>query len=366
MERALLERKDLDALIAAVRESAVLYAPTAGKEGTIFRSVESAAEISLGAVNTRLSAKGVFFPQREILMRFNGSAIGEIPLPGERIVVFGARPCDARALVMLDKVFGGARVLAAQRAADTAGVAEVAAPAGAPGKAVHEDPYYLERRNKGLVISLACDEPCESCFCTSVDGNPYGTEGADILASGTGAEDPILFEAVTEKGKAFLSSYGKIFTPAGENRMKERENRAAEAAGKIPVLDFSGMKARLDGSLDSPLWDSLTKSCLGCGVCTYLCPTCHCFDITDETRGNGGVRVRSWDSCQYSLFTLHASGHNPRPAKKARMRQRIMHKYSYTVETADEVFCTGCGRCVRFCPVNLDIRQMLVTLGKTL
>jgi sulfhydrogenase subunit beta (sulfur reductase) len=126
--------------------------------------------------------------------------------------------------------------------------------------------------------------------------------------------------------------------------------------------DFSGVKEKLDASFDSPLWLAVTRRCLGCGACTYLCPTCHCFDITDESRGERGARVRTWDTCQASLFTRHASGHNPRPDRRARMRQRLMHKYSYTVETAGAVFCSGCGRCVRACPVNLDIREMLTAI----
>jgi ferredoxin len=123
------------------------------------------------------------------------------------------------------------------------------------------------------------------------------------------------------------------------------------------------MKEKLDGIFEEEVWETITNNCLGCGACTYLCPTCHCFDITDETNGKGdGIRIRTWDSCQYPLFTLHASGHNPRVNKKQRMRQRLMHKFSYTVEKNDAIFCVGCGRCVIHCPVNLDIREMLQTL----
>ncbi len=352
MNKALLHRKDLDTLFAAFRRSATVYAPAADREGTVFRPVSSAAEMSLGAVNTRLSVKGVFFPQRETLVRFDGGAADEILLPQGAIVAFGVRPCDAKALLFLDKVFGG--------------------EASAPGKAVHQDPYYLERRKNSVVIALACDEPCGSCFCTSVGGSPYGTEGADILASGTGdgksgvaEEAPLLLEAVTERGRAFLDAHAKLIAPASDEHLKAREARARTAAARMPDLGFADVKGKADAALESPVWDAITKSCLGCGVCTYLCPTCHCFDITDETRGTGGIRLRSWDACQYPLYTMHASGHNPRPAKKARMRQRVMHKYSYTVETAGMVSCSGCGRCVRFCPVNLDIRQMVAAIKES-
>jgi ferredoxin len=358
MEKGLLPRGALDALIAEVSRGAAFLAPAEIGEGLLphetgFRAVKSAAEISLGPINTRLSVKGVFFPQRETLLRFEGAAVRENPADAGPTVIFGVRPCDAKSLLFMDKVFSG--------------------QAGAPGNVTHQDPYYLERRKGSLVIALACDEPCASCFCTSVGGSPYGTEGADIEASFAGGASvageagiagggPLLFEAVTEKGNAFLREHAPLFSPAGAAEARAREARAISSSGKMPVLDLTGLKEKADASFDSPVWERIAKICLGCGVCTYVCPSCHCFDITDETAGGRGARIRTWDACQYPLYTMHASGHNPRPAKRARMRQRIMHKYSYTVETAGTVSCTGCGRCVRQCPVNLDIRQMIAAI----
>jgi sulfhydrogenase subunit beta (sulfur reductase) len=347
VDKGLLQSKDFNALIEAVTRSGAFLAPAEIGEGlmpreTAFRAVKASAEVSLGQVNTRLSVKGVFFPQREMLMRFEGGAVGEVPVPTGRTVVFGVRPCDARSLLFMDKVFSG--------------------QAGAPGNITHQDPYYLERRKNATVISLACDDPCGSCFCTSVGGSPYGTEGADILASAASGVASLLFEAVSEKGKAFLRDHAALFSPPGDDAGSARESRAAAAAATMAVLDLAGLKEKADASFDSPAWEKITKICLGCGVCTYVCPTCHCFDITDETAAGRGVRNRTWDACQYPLYTMHASGHNPRPAKRARMRQRIMHKYSYTVETAGMISCSGCGRCVRQCPVNLDIRQMIAAI----
>lgn len=348
-DTGVLRAHDLDAFIAAVGQRSTFLAPVAMGEGatpreTLFRPVSSAADMSLDAANTRLSVKGAFFPQRETLMSFQGSALSEVPAHDRPLVVFGVRPCDAKSLLFMDKVFAG--------------------QASAPGNLTHEDPSYLARRTASIVIALACDTPCPSCFCTSVGGHPYGTDGADILASRTvhGGADSLLFEAVTDKGRAFMAEHGKLFSPAGEDAAGARAARAAAAAAKMTVLDFSGVKEKADASFESPVWDRIARICLGCGVCTYVCPTCHCFDITDETVGTRGIRIRTWDACQYPLYTMHASGHNPRPAKRARMRQRIMHKYSYTVETAGTVSCTGCGRCVRQCPVNLDIRQMLAAV----
>jgi ferredoxin len=116
---------------------------------------------------------------------------------------------------------------------------------------------------------------------------------------------------------------------------------------------------RMDEMFDSALWDGIGERCVACGVCTYLCPTCHCFDIQDETHRGEGARVRNWDTCQFELFTRHASGHNPRSAQSRRVRQRIMHKFQYGPRNTGMPFCVGCGRCVAYCPVNIDLRRIL-------
>jgi ferredoxin len=100
--------------------------------------------------------------------------------------------------------------------------------------------------------------------------------------------------------------------------------------------------------------------CLGCAQCAFVCPTCHCFDIVDEQSGSTtGRRAKNWDACQFSLFTKHASGHNPRDNQEKRYRQRISHKFKYYMDKFDEILCTGCGRCARGCPVSLDILQIV-------
>jgi ferredoxin len=119
---------------------------------------------------------------------------------------------------------------------------------------------------------------------------------------------------------------------------------------------------KLKAMFDSPFWDEQARSCIRCGICTFLCPACHCFDICDEVTVPTpleGKRVRSWDTCQYPDFTMHSSGHNPRSDRASRLRQRIMHKYQYFVEHHGEYQCTGCGRCVSLCPVSIDIIDIL-------
>jgi len=134
---------------------------------------------------------------------------------------------------------------------------------------------------------------------------------------------------------------------------------ASQADQRVSGPSTEGLKENLDEMYDDPFWDELHLRCLGCGVCTYLCPTCHCFDIVDEGNGAAGQRLRNWDTCQFALFTHHTSGHNPRPTGRERMRQRVMHKFNYFVSNFGDIACVGCGRCVRECPVNLDIRAVI-------
>ena len=104
-------------------------------------------------------------------------------------------------------------------------------------------------------------------------------------------------------------------------------------------------------------------ACVGCGACAYSCPACHCFDMVDEGNGREGVRARNWDACQFAMFTLHASGHNPRASQGARQRQRIYHKFVMYPEKFDEILCTGCGNCARNCPVGLGVLPVVREIG---
>lgn len=341
MKEAILGKGRLEEFLEALGASAAVYAPVTTESGVVFAAVTKETPPALSAANTRLSVKGLFFPQRETLFTFAGDGVTKVSEPAAPFVALGVRPCDALALTFLDKVFGPART----------------------GSLPHEDPYYLSRRAAGTVISFGCNKPCSTCFCTSVGGHPFGTAGSDVLATPL-SSGALLLEAVTEKGTALLDRHAALLSPSSAAHREEKGRIAAAAEAAVRPVRASDAKARADAVFDSAVWEELTASCIGCGACTFVCPTCHCFDITDESAASGaGERLRSWDSCQYPLFTMHASGHNPRPVKRQRMRQRVMHKFSYTPETAGMVSCMGCGRCVAVCPVNLDIREMVAALG---
>ena len=341
MDCGIIRKTDLDILIRAASEAGrTFYAPTEGKRGVELAPVSGMDEVVFDYGNVKLSPKSVYFPQREVLCEFSGDTLRNVEIDATQTTVFGIRPCDAAALTFLDKVFSD-------------------------GASRFRDAYYLTRRENSIVMALACNQPRTTCFCTSVGGSPVGTAGADILVTDIG--EHLFFQACTKKGEEYLESTKAFQEPSAADQKARADvsERAQQSMSEVAIPDMKALPEKIDRGFEDPLWDSLTQNCLGCGICTYLCPTCHCFDITDEENGRGeGVRLRTWDSCQYPLFTLHASGHNPRVNKKQRLRQRIMHKFSYSVANTDDIFCVGCGRCITYCPVNIDIRESLNALSK--
>ncbi|MFO7676006.1 MAG: 4Fe-4S dicluster domain-containing protein [bacterium] len=371
MTPRLLPKKDLAGFIAALAKAGEVWAPVRmpGTDACRFGPVTGAGQVRLDCLNTRLPVKELFFPQREVLFRFKAGDRGRAEEPGEvpNRVVFGVRPCDAAALELFDRVF-----LAGKEGE-------------APG---FDDPYYRLRRERTAIVGLACDEPGEACFCTAVGGDPHGTRALDLLLEDAG--DRWLCRPLTDRGAKLTDGLKE----AGAADLAEADRRAAAARAKMTfALDIAALGAKLAGAFDHEVWNRLARPCVNCGVCTFICPTCHCFDVTDEERHGAGARIRTWDSCQFALFTRHASGHNPRPTGRDRLRNRTLHKFLYFprrfapealpgakeppsspgVEDAGAsgglwppVLCVGCGRCITECPAGIDLRETLETLRDAL
>jgi sulfhydrogenase subunit beta (sulfur reductase) len=334
MKQGIIGRKNFARLAGELMKAGPLYAPVMRAGELTLAGVRPGDKLILAFSNVKRpfkSSDGGPFPKSHVLAEKDGEDLVGVPMPDEKAVVFGVRPCDALSLLCLDKVFLDEKFV---------------------------DPYYGSRRENTLVISLACKDPAETCFCTSVGGSPAGKDGADILANDVGEE--LLFEAVTEKGEAFMQEHASLFAKAGAAETKAAKQQTAAAENKMAAVNMSGIAEKLRKLYDSPMWETSARKCLGCGVCTFLCPTCHCFAIYDEKER----RVRCHDACMYTAFTLEASGHNPRGTKGQRRRQRVMHKFRYTVENFDTIFCVGCGRCIINCPVNMDIRETIATVQK--
>ncbi len=334
-----LDKSKLQEFLKLLGQKRRLIAPVLDRMGTVFSEVTDPSLVCLDGINTTLSPKEVLFPQWEILYTFKADQINKAEPTLQETVLFGARPCDARAFELLDRVFTWDEI---------------------------NDPYYLSRREKTSIVSLACNVPGEACFCTSVGGSPAGESGADVLAFDLG--DHLFLRALTERGETLLKETSTLTEEATEADKQTVKQAVAEAEKRLEQVAIPEDLEALKGSFDAEIWEELGLKCLGCGVCAYACPTCHCFDITDETRKGTGRRMRSWDTCAFSLFTLHGSGHNPRTTQDARYRQRILHKFLYCPENFGEAFCVGCGRCITNCPAGLDLRavlESLVSLAKT-
>lgn len=308
-----------------------IWAPQGEEAEMRFAPVTEGEAPTLEYGNTRVPPKQTVFPQTETMFRFQlGGEELETPKLEEEIVLLGVRPCDARSMAIVDNLFSWDE----------------------------NDPYYFKHRELLTLVGLACTEPGLNCFCTSVGGGPSSKEGLDLLMTDLG--DQYLLEAITEKGEALLKAAGEVLEDAGDEQFKEKERLTEEAAAKIKrKVNPEGIPEGLPGLWEDPLWQRVSASCLGCGTCTYLCPTCHCFDIQDEVEGFSARRCRTWDSCMFGEYTMHTSGHNPRPSRRERTRNRINHKYSYYVDKFDVIACVGCGRCINLCPVNIDIVDIL-------
>ena len=317
-------------LFAAIAADEALYIPAdhAGQP-EFMRWSEGMAMTD--ALNTVRSAKDFFFPQTEDLVSFKmeGKSI-EIIDPRtetEDFVIFGVRACDARSFSILDRVF-------------------LVDPV---------DSYYANRREHGTIVSMACSRPAETSFCHSFGIDAAEPEG-DAACWKT--EDALYIRANTEKGEKLLEKLRPIMEEADEAPVKAQQEKTREILGKLPLNSFTTEKFGGDVLLkvfNSEQWKSLSESCLGCGTCTFVCPTCQCYDIRDFKTGSGVKRFRCWDSCMYSDFTLMASG-NPRTSQLERFRQRFMHKLVYFPANNDGIYgCVGCGRCLSKCPISMNI-----------
>lgn len=335
-----LTRAELTEWLAGLlREGKRVIAPVQQGSARVFRAIDSAEQICLDSGKTRWSPKEYLFPRTETLFSFSMTGgnvkLQEPPVDETEQVLMGVRPCDAAGLARLDAVFLGGEV----------------------------DSFYAARRARSTVVSLACDAAEADCFCTAVGGSPAGEAGSDVQIVQVG--ESWLVRPLTEKGEAATAGLGARAKTSAEDwgRAQQASERVAETIRRSPIArEWASV---LESSFNLPLWEALGRKCVGCSICSYVCPSCSCFDVQDQGNAWCGERCRSWDACTFGLFTRHASGHNPRDTQGARFRQRVLHKFAYFAEANGEFMCVGCGRCVKQCPVGMNIHDSVQSVVAT-
>jgi ferredoxin len=362
-----VEPSALDDLIGALRRRGFrVLGPTVRDGAIVYDELESAAELPVGwtdrqeAGTYRLerreddarfgyavgphSWKQFLFPARLRLWRaqLNGVANGgepqveEEPLDETPLAFIGVRACELNAIAIQDKVFTG-------------------------GKFVDRD--YAARRRGIFVVAVNCGEPAGTCFCVSMDSGPRVEQGYDLALT-----------EVLDGEHRFLVEAG---SPAGEEVLAELSSRPAEEADRTAAtavtdsaaermgrsMESFGLRELLADNLEHPRWDEVAERCLTCGNCTMVCPTCFCTSVEDTTdlTGQETERTRVWDTC-FSLDYSYIHGGSVRTSARSRYRQWLTHKLGTWYDQFDTSGCVGCGRCITWCPVGIDITEEVAAL----
>ncbi len=331
----------LNALFTLIAEKNELYLPTSVADKTSFAAWNGENKVDLSTLKTAKSPKDIFFPQSENLYTCNSQngSFSIVPegLEEKDFVVFGMKACDVKGIEVLDKVFLTEPI----------------------------DTFYAARRKHGTIVALACSKPSESCFCNvfSVD---CSSPAADVAV--WDIENYFYWNALTQKGEQLTDLVQELLEECDEALVENEKQKIKDIVKKLPYSELSleGWNGdALEERFNSELWEELYKPCLACGTCTFVCPTCQCYDIKDYNAGSNGIkRYRCWDSCMYSDFTMMAHGNN-RTSQMQRFRQRFMHKLVYFPANNDGMYsCVGCGRCVDKCPSGLNIVKVIKAFDK--
>ena len=308
--------------------------PVQGECLSSYAAVERSSDLCFDMVLPDRSLKELFCPQTEPMLRYtikkNEIETTDFDPPSAPRIIFGARPCDASGLAIDDPLFGWD----------------------------YKDEYWFQRRNTSVIVTIACTKADDFCMCTSLKQAPDSTKGSDVLLRPLDKNRGWVVEELTDRGREAFALIAEYIKESDETPLP-----IAEVHEKFN-LDTCVAWLKNPDNFESKFWKEISMRCIGCASCTYLCPTCHCFDIQDEGDTYSGIRRKNWDSCSFALFTMHTSGHNPRATQSARWRQRIMHKFNYFPGKFSVNSCSGCGRCSRQCPVDMGITETLQEISK--
>lgn len=358
-ELRILKRKNLFTLMSRFLEDREVIAPIKGHGGeVIFYPIETIEDVAWDwtYVNTVLPPKRFFLPQTEELFHYKNQNKGyEItPIYNDRVrMIFGIRPCDVNALLFLDKFFGGGPI--GRRA-----------PVAEPG--ILQDRYYATRRANTFIIAFGCHQPGENCFCICCDSGPFLKEGFDLQLTQLGGDEYIV-ELGSARGLKIFYGHEDLFrsaTNAEEKRLTEIKDEATQQFENTRAYISKAIRKITRNQVPDELWENLSDRCHDCGGCSYVCPTCCCYNVVDvPINKSEGSRIRTWDSCAFAGFTKLAGGDNPRSEKKDRLKRRFFHKLSYHyIEKNGRHGCVGCGRCITTCFANISMPDIADKIRK--
>jgi len=260
--------------------------------------------------------------------------------PRERVAIFAARSCDLAAIAIQDRVLMHGD---------------------------HADPRYTARRQDVFVVAVNCARAGGNCFCVSMNTGPRAQQGFDLALTEIldGDEHRFLVEIGSSAGQSLLQEVDKRTASAGEiERSAEISKHTAATMGRH--LETRGLPELLKKNLEHPRWDEVATRCLACANCTNVCPTCFCTEVVDTTSldGQTAERTKQWDSCFNHSFS-YVHGGPVRTSIKSRYRQWLTHKLSSWHDQFDSSGCVGCGRCITWCPVGIDITEEATAVTKS-
>lgn len=321
-----ISHEQLDRWLADLLIQTAIVAPVKKQGKVQYQEINDISQIVWDFTRPELPPRNWVIPMTEPILFIEQGAktILKTPEPPHETILFGLRPCDAKSFKVLDALFLDKE------------------PA---------DPQYARHRQSLTLIGLACSDMWDSCFCTVVGGAPDETQGLDILL--TRVDDGFIVETITDKGQALISQLD--LTDWDGDLVS-----AAETSG-LPKLHQSSEWAEV---FKDVFWDELSHACLSCRVCSFVCPTCRCYDVRDEVvaiRPDGKVyeRLRAWDTCTSTGYRRIAGGHNPRETQVKRLKNRFYCKFMYYPEDFGVLGCVGCGRCIEACPSGIDILEVV-------
>jgi ferredoxin len=339
----LLNRAESGLLFEALVKDNPLLFPVRRGDNLVLASSERvpvSEAIPDGEIRTVDPLKALFFMGREkVAEGFEQGAPSGRPEP---FCALSAKACDLRGFRILDKVFLDPEF---------------------------GDPTYRDLRSRSLIISSDCTSPAETCFCTAIGTMPWAEEGFDLNLSPV--DGGFLVEDGSDRGREILAKHAQFFSePSGEQIDQRTRNRESAAAKVRELVRASGtpdsktLEGRVMKCYESKMWEEEASTCVECGACNTVCPTCHCFLLYDQNGPSGPARFRVWDSCLIKDFARVAGGANPRKSLWMRLRNRFEKKFDFFPKVTGLYACTGCGRCISACPGRIDIRKVLRRLAE--